>query len=200
MSAQQGGSSVFVHPSSIVDEGALVGEGTKIWHFSHVMGGARIGRRCSLGQNVFVAAGVTLGDDVKVQNNVSLYEGVEIGDGVFLGPSCVFTNVRTPRSRHPRKNEYARTRVGEGATIGANATIVCGSTIGRCAFVGAGSLVSSDVPDHALVYGVPARARGWMCECGEKLGLDDNGDAVCHRCKNGYAVRNGKLCKKGSVS
>lgn len=198
MAAQEASPAVYIHPSSIVDEGAQIGEGTKIWHFSHIMSGAIIGRRCSLGQNVFVASGVMLGDDVKVQNNVSLYEGVEIGDGAFLGPSCVFTNVRTPRSRHPRRNEYARTRVGEGATIGANATIVCGCVIGRYAFVGAGSLVSRDVPGHALVFGVPARRQGWMCECGEKLDVRGDDRADCARCKGEYRVEGGKLLKKGA--
>ncbi len=149
------------------------------------MAGARIGERCSLGQNVFVARDVRVGDDVKIQNNVSLYEGVELGNGVFCGPSCVFTNVNTPRSRVSRKNEYAKTRVGEGATIGANATIVCGNSIGRFSFIGAGSLVSNDVPDYALVYGVPARSRGWMCECGEKLSFK-GANAQCKRCKAKY--------------
>ena len=158
------------------------------------MAGARIGDRCSLGQNVFVARNVHVGNDVKIQNNVSLYEGVELGDGVFCGPSCVFTNVNTPRSRVSRKNEYAKTPVGEGATIGANATIVCGNRIGRFAFIGAGSLVAGDVPDYALVYGVPAKAKGWMCECGEKL-LFKGAAASCKRCSGKYR-KTGKTIKK----
>lgn len=173
---------------------ANVGADTKVWHFCHVMADAHIGERCVLGQNVFVARGVRVGNDVKIQNNVSLYEGVEIEDGVFCGPSCVFTNVNTPRSRVSRKNEYTRTLVREGATIGANATIVCGNTIGRYAFIGAAALVTDDVPDHALVFGAPARIRGWMCECGEKL-IFKGTLAACKRCKGKYHKTN-KFLKK----
>lgn len=184
----------FIHPTSEVNAAAHIGTDTAVWHFCHVMAGAYIGERCILGQNVFVASGVRIGNDVKIQNNVSLYEGVVIEDGVFCGPSCVFTNVNTPRSRVSRKKEYAKTRVGEGATIGANATIVCGNNIGRYSFIGAGSLVAGDVPDHALVYGVPAKPRGWMCECGEKL-LFKGTHALCKRCKGKYK-KSGKTLKK----
>jgi UDP-2-acetamido-3-amino-2,3-dideoxy-glucuronate N-acetyltransferase len=183
-----------VHPTSEVHPSARIGADTKVWHFCHVMEGAEIGARCSLGQNVFVARGVKVGDDVKIQNNVSLYEGVELGDGVFCGPSCVFTNVNTPRSRVSRRNEYAKTRVGEGATIGANATIVCGNEIGRFAFVGAGSVVTGPVPEYALVYGSPARVKGWMCECGEKLSFKGT-QAKCKRCQSAYRKASGKIKK-----
>lgn len=179
----------YIHPSSYVDEGALVGAGTRIWHFCHVMPGARIGRNCNLGQNVFVGTGVVLGDNVKVQNNVSIYTGVTLEDDVFLGPSMVFTNVVNPRSHVNRKNEYRTTRVGRGATIGANATIVCGVTLGRFAFVGAGAVVTHDVPAYALVYGTPARLQGWMCRCGERLdlGLSPGEDrAACAACGTTY--------------
>ena len=178
-------SPAVIHPSSEVHPSASIGSDTRIWHFCHVMEGAAIGERCILGQNVFVARRVKVGNDVKIQNNVSLYEGVELGNGVFCGPSCVFTNVNTPRSRVSRKNEYGQTKVGEGATIGANATIVCGNAIGRHAFIGAGAVVTEAVPDHALVYGNPARVKGWMCECGEKLTFKV-ADASCKRCKNRY--------------
>lgn len=161
--------SVFVHPSAIVDEGTVIGEETKIWHFCHVMGGARIGARCVLGQNVFVAKTAVLGDDVHVQNNVSIYDGVVLEDRVFVGPSAVFTNVGRPRSGTPRKDRYEETRVGADATIGANATIVCGHRIGPGGFVAAGAVVTKDVPAHALVAGVPARRVGWVCRCGERL-------------------------------
>ena len=161
--------SVFIHESSYVDDGAVVGDGTKIWHFCHVMPGAVIGERCSLGQNVVVMPGTRVGNNVKIQNNVSIYEGVELEDDVFCGPSMVFTNVINPRSAVSRKHEYQRTLVRRGATIGANATIVCGATLGEYAFVGAGAVVTKDVKPFALVTGVPARQVGWMCRCGEKL-------------------------------
>lgn len=173
-------SGYYAHPSAVVDPGADIGEGSKVWHFSHVMGGARIGRRCVLGQNVFVASTVRIGDHVKIQNNVSLYDGVILDDFVFCGPSCVFTNVVNPRSEISRRSEYQETRVLQGATIGANATIVCGSTIGRYAFVGAGAVVRGDVPDYALMIGVPARRAGWMSRHGYRLPTPDaTGVARC---------------------
>lgn len=163
------GAGALVHESAYVDDGAVIGDGTRIWHFCHINGGAVIGPRCSLGQNVVVMNGVTVGANAKIQNNVSLYEGVELEDDVFCGPSMVFTNVYNPRSAVSRKNEYRRTLVKRGASIGANATIVCGNTIGRYAFVGAGAVVNRDVPDYALVAGVPARRMGWMSEAGFRL-------------------------------
>ena len=175
---------VFVHESSYVDEGATVGKGTKIWHFCHVMSGAVIGERCNLGQNVVVMNGVRLGTNVKVQNNVSIYEGVEIEDDVFCGPSMVFTNVLNPRSHVSRKSEYRRTLVRRGASIGANATIVCGATLGEFCFIGAGAVVSKDVPAYALMVGVPARRVGWMCQCGERL--PDSGAGTCAACGSAY--------------
>jgi UDP-2-acetamido-3-amino-2,3-dideoxy-glucuronate N-acetyltransferase len=175
----------FVHESSYIDEGVEIGAGTKIWHFCHVMPRARIGERCNIGQNVLVASDVTLGNNVKIQNNVSLYTGVVVEDDAFLGPSMVFTNVVNPRSHINRKNEYKKTLVKKGASIGANATIVCGVTLGRYCFVGAGAVVTRDVPDYALVYGSPARLRGWICQCGEKLNFE--GDrAVCPVCGDAY--------------
>ncbi len=186
----------FVHESAYVDEGAKIGRGTRIWHFSHVMAGAEIGERCSLGQNVFVARGVKIGNNVKIQNNVSVYEGVILEDDVFCGPSCVFTNVRTPRSAFPRNTsaDYVPTRVKRGATIGANATIVCGVTIGEWAFVAAGAVVTKDVPPYALVAGVPARRIGWACECGVPL-RPDGMEATCSNCGRRYVERNGSLQK-----
>jgi UDP-2-acetamido-3-amino-2,3-dideoxy-glucuronate N-acetyltransferase len=171
--------SYYVHPTAIVDEGAKIGEGTKVWHFSHIMPGVVIGKNCNFGQNVFVANGVILGDNVKVQNNVSIYEGVICDEDVFLGPSMVFTNVNNPRSGVNRKGEYLKTWVGKGATIGANATIVCGHNIGKYAFIGAGAVVTKHVPDYALMVGNPARQKGWMSEFGEKLEFDENGNATC---------------------
>ena len=159
----------FVHPTAIVEEPARIGAGTKIWHFSHVMAGADIGSECVLGQNVFVASSVKIGDHVKIQNNVSLYDGVELEADVFCGPSVVFTNVTNPRSFVSRRKEFKKTLVQRGATLGANATILCGLTIGCYALVGAGSVVTRDVPGHALVYGNPARLKGWICRCGTKL-------------------------------
>ena len=164
-------SSVNIHPSAIIDDGAQLGAGTRVWHFSHVCAGARIGADCSLGQNVFVANDVRIGDRVKIQNNVSVYDAVTLDDEVFVGPSVVFTNVFNPRSAVARRAEYRPTRVRQGATLGANSTIVCGVTIGRHAFVGAGAVITRDVPDHALMTGVPARQTGWMSEHGEKLVL-----------------------------
>ena len=175
----------FAHPTATIDPGAEIGEGTKIWHYSHIMSGAKIGRNCVLGQNVFVGRNVSIGNGVKIQNNVSVYEGVELEDFVFCGPSVVFTNVINPRSEIERKNEFRWTLVKRGATLGANCTIICGVTIGRYAFVGAGAVVTKDVPDYALVIGVPARIVGWVCECGEKLKFTD-GKATCQACGKRY--------------
>jgi UDP-2-acetamido-3-amino-2,3-dideoxy-glucuronate N-acetyltransferase len=174
----------FVHESAYVDDGAQVGRGTKIWHFCHVMPGAVVGERCTLGQNVVVMSGTRIGNNVKLQNNVSVYEGVELEDDVFCGPSMVFTNVLNPRSHVSRKREYRRTLVRRGATIGANATIICGATLGEYAFVGAGAVVTADVPAYALVVGVPARRVGWMCQCGERL--PDDGAGTCGACGSTY--------------
>ncbi|WP_374567931.1 acyltransferase [Ideonella sp.] len=171
--------SVTIHPSAIVDDGAQIGEGTHVWHFSHVCAGARIGAGCSLGQNVFVGNDVLIGRGVKIQNNVSVYDAVTLEDEVFCGPSVVFTNVHNPRAAVPRKSEYRRTLVQRGATLGANATIVCGVTVGEYAFVGAGAVVTKDVPAHALMAGVPARRIGWMSRHGERLAFDAAGDARC---------------------
>ena len=175
----------FVHPSSYVDEGCDIGAGTKIWHFSHIMSGCTIGERCNIGQNVVISPGVRLGEGCKIQNNVSVYTGVECEDGVFLGPSCVFTNVINPRAFIERKSEYRRTVVKKGASIGANATIVCGHDIGRYAFVGAGSVVTKNVPDYAMVYGSPAKVQGYVCQCGEKLHFAE-GKACCTACGKQY--------------
>ena len=170
----------YVHPSAYVDEPCTIGAGTKIWHFCHVMPGARLGERCILGQNVHVASDVVIGNNVKIQNNVSVYTGVELEDDVFCGPSCVFTNVINPRAQIVRHDQYARTLVRRGATLGANATIVCGATIGRYAFIGAGAVVCGDVPDYALMLGVPAIHKGWMSRHGHRLGAPDtHGILVC---------------------
>ncbi|MFO0557448.1 MAG: acyltransferase [Polyangiales bacterium] len=171
---------VFVHQSSFVDDGAAIGEGTKVWHFCHVSGGAKIGRRCSLGQNCYVGNKVVIGDNVRIQNNVSVYDSVTLEDDVFVGPSAVFTNVNNPRSAFPRKDEYRDTVVKKGASIGANATIVCGHSVGEGAFVAAGAVVTKDVPAFALVAGVPAKRIGWMCRCGEKL-AEELGCSACGR-------------------
>lgn len=175
-----------VHVSAIVDDDVELGPGTKVWHFVHVSRGARIGARCVLGQNVFVGGGVVLGDGVKVQNNVSVYAGVEVADDVFLGPSCVFTNVNNPRAFIERKDEFRPTRVGRGASVGANATVVCGHDIGEYAFVGAGAVVTRSVPPHAIVYGTPARQHGWVCRCGERLPSEPR--ATCARCDASYEI------------
>jgi len=182
----------FVHDSSFVDAGAQVGTGTKIWHFCHVMPGAVIGERCSLGQNVVVMPGTKIGNNVKIQNNVSIYEGVELEDDVFCGPSCVFTNVLNPRSHVSRKHEYRATLVGRGASIGANATIVCGVTLGAYAFIGAGAVVTTDAPAYGLMVGVPARRVGWMCQCGERLTVK-GGAVACAACGSAYREREGIL-------
>ena len=186
----------YAHPTAIVDEPAHIGADTKIWHFCHVMAHARIGKGCSLGQNVFVAAQVEIGDYVKIQNNVSLYEGVVCEDDVFLGPSMVFTNVYNPRSGVNRKSEYRNTLVRHGASIGANATIVCGNTIGRFAFIGAGSVVLRDVPDYALIVGNPGRQIGWMSEFGERLHFDEKGSAVCPGSGETYILEHGTVKKQ----
>lgn len=185
----------FAHPSAIVDTPTEIGEGTKIWHFCHVMPHCRIGQHCSLGQNVFVASKVVIGNNVKIQNNVSLYEGVICEDDVFLGPSMVFTNVYNPRSGVARKDAYRQTLLRKGATVGANATIVCGHTIGAYAFIGAGSVVIRDVPDYALVVGNPARQIGWMSAFGERLHFDASGRAVCPGSGETYQLVNNTVQK-----
>jgi len=192
----------FVHESSYVDDGAEIGAGTKIWHFCHVMPRALIGERCNIGQNVLVSSDVVVGANVKIQNNVSLYTGVIVEDDAFLGPSMVFTNVINPRSHVNRKDEYKTTLVRKGASIGANATIVCGTTLGRYCFVGAGSVVTRDVPDYALAYGSPARVRGWMCQCGGQLDFpekDGDGRAVCPACGDAYRKRGQVVGPEGGV-
>ncbi len=180
-----------IHESAYVDEGAVIGADTKVWHFCHVMPGAVIGERCSLGQNVVVMNGVKIGNNVKIQNNVSIYEGVELEDDVFCGPSMVFTNVINPRSHVPRKDEYRKTLVRRGVTIGANATIICGVTLGEYAFVGAGAVVTGDVQPYALVVGVPARRTSWMCRCGVQLPEGDT--PACPVCGSKYALRGDEL-------
>jgi UDP-2-acetamido-3-amino-2,3-dideoxy-glucuronate N-acetyltransferase len=186
--------SYTVHPTAIVDDGAQIGEGSRVWHWVHISAGARIGRACSFGQNVFVGNDVVIGNNVKVQNNVSVYDAVTLEDDVFCGPSTVFTNVYNPRSAVIRKDEYRRTLVRRGATLGANSTIVCGTTIGQYAFVGAGAVVNQDVPDYALMVGVPARQIGWMSQHGERLELPISGDAdtVCEQTGKRYELRDGQ--------
>ncbi len=185
----------FVHETAVIDEGCKIGEGTKIWHFSHIMTGCVIGENCNIGQNVVVSPEVVLGKNVKVQNNVSIYTGVTCDDDVFLGPSMVFTNVINPRSAVNRKNQYAKTHVGKGATIGANATIVCGHDIGEYAFIGAGAVVTKTVKPYALVVGNPSRQLGWMSEYGHRLEFDDNGIAVCPESKERYKLENDRVTK-----
>jgi UDP-2-acetamido-3-amino-2,3-dideoxy-glucuronate N-acetyltransferase len=185
--------SFFVHPLAAVDENVEIGEGTKIWHFSHVQSGARIGKKCVLGQNVNVGNNVTIGDFVKIQNNVSVYEGVVLEDYVFCGPSMVFTNIVVPRSKYPQVGSkyYIKTLCKEGASFGANSTVVCGHTVGRFAFVGAGAVVTKDVPDFAVIVGNPARQVGWMSEAGTKLAFDKAGFAFCERSGKRYKLENG---------
>ncbi len=185
----------FYHETAVIDEGCKIGKGTKIWHFSHVMPNCIIGENCNIGQNVVVSPEVVLGKNVKIQNNVSLYTGVVCEDDVFLGPSMVFTNIINPRSAVIRKEQYARTIVKKGASIGANATIVCGNNIGEFAFVGAGAVVTKDVPAYALVVGNPARHTGWMSEYGHRLNFDGNGIAVCPESKEKYKLENNSVRK-----
>ncbi len=185
----------FAHETAIIDEGCIIGKGTKIWHFSHIMKGAELGENCNIGQNVVVSPGVKLGRNVKVQNNVSIYTGVICEDDVFLGPSMVLTNILNPRSAVIRRDSYVTTIVEKGATIGANATIVCGNKIGRYAFIGAGAVVTKEVKPYALVVGNPARQTGWMSEFGHKLNFDENGFAVCPESGEKYKIQNGTVSK-----
>jgi len=187
--------SYTAHPTAVIDEGCEIGEGTKIWHFSHIMSNCKIGKNCNLGQNVVVSPDVVLGNNVKVQNNVSIYTGVICEDDVFLGPSMVFTNVTNPRSAVNRRGQYTKTLVKQGASIGANATIVCGNDIGKFAFIGAGAVVTKSVPDYALLIGNPARQSGWMSEFGHKLQFDNKGFAVCPESNEKYKLENGKVTK-----
>ena len=186
---------VFIHESSFIDDNVEIGQGTKIWHFSHILKDCKIGNDCSFGQNVVVGRSVTIGNKVKIQNNVSVYEGVTLEDGVFCGPSCVFTNVNNPRSEIVRKNEFRKTLVKRGATLGANCTIVCGVTIGAFAFIGAGAVVNKDVPDYALMVGVPSKQIGWMSEYGEKLDLPLTGNAktICKHTNQKYQLKDGQV-------
>lgn len=185
----------FVHPTAVVDEGCEIGIGTKIWHFSHIMSGCKLGEYCNIGQNVVISPEVELGKNVKVQNNVSLYTGVTCGDDVFLGPSCVFTNINNPRSAVNRRGQYTKTHVGRGASIGANATIVCGHDIGEFAFIGAGAVVTKEVPPYALLVGNPARQLGWMSEYGHRLIFNENGIAYCPESGDKYQLQNNRVTK-----
>ena len=189
-------SNYYAHSSSFIDEGCTIGEGTKIWHFSHIMTNCTLGNNCNLGQNVVVSPEVILGNNVKVQNNVSIYTGVICEDDVFLGPSMVFTNVINPRSAVNRKSQYANTLVKKGASIGANATIICGNTIGSYAFIGAGAVVTKDVLDYALIIGNPGRQSGWISQMGQKLKFDTNGIAICPENGDQYELLDGKVKKK----
>lgn len=193
MSKQEKG--YFAHETAVIDSGCDIGKGTRIWHFSHIMPGSRIGRNCNLGQNVVVSPGVVLGDNVKVQNNVSIYTGVICEDDVFLGPSMVFTNIVNPRSAVVRKDKYVKTLVGRGATIGANATVVCGNDIGPFAFIGAGAVITREVKPYALVLGNPARQAGWMSEYGHRLRFDDKGFAVCPESGEKYRLEGDSVTK-----
>jgi UDP-2-acetamido-3-amino-2,3-dideoxy-glucuronate N-acetyltransferase len=188
-------SDFFAHDTAVIDQGAVIGKGSRIWHFSHIMTGARLGENCNLGQNVLVSTDVVLGNNVKVQNNVSIYTGVICEDDVFLGPSMVFTNILNPRSAVIRKEQYITTMVRKGATIGANATIICGNEIGRFAFIGAGALVTKDVKPYSLVVGSPARHVGWMSEYGHRLNFDEKGMAICQESKEKYQLKDGQVNK-----
>lgn len=188
----------FAHATAVIDEGCSIGKNTKIWHFSHIMPDCVIGEGCNIGQNVVISPRVVLGKNVKIQNNVSVYTGVTCDDDVFLGPSAVFTNVINPRSAVNRKGEYAKTHVGKGATIGANATIVCGHNIGKYAFIGAGAVVTKNIPDYALVIGNPARQTGWMSEYGHQLKFDNNNQATCTESGEKYELQNGTVHKIAS--
>jgi len=190
----------FAHETAVIDEGCSIGAGTRVWHFSHIMPGARLGAGCNVGQNVVISPDVVLGRNCKVQNNVSLYTGVTCGDDVFLGPSCVFTNVTNPRSAVVRRDQYARTHVGRGASIGANATIVCGHDIGDFAFIGAGAVVTKDVPAYALVVGNPARQDGWMSAFGHRLAFDADGMATCPESGETYGLQDGAVYPIDSAS
>jgi UDP-2-acetamido-3-amino-2,3-dideoxy-glucuronate N-acetyltransferase len=185
----------FAHETAIIDEGCRIGKGTKIWHFSHIMAGCVIGDNCNIGQNVVVSPQAVLGNNVKVQNNVSIYTGVTCEDDVFLGPSCVFTNIVNPRSAINRREQYVKTNVGRGVSIGANATVVCGHDIGKYAFIGAGAVVTKHVPDYALVVGNPSRQIGWMSEYGHRLEFDSNNIAVCPESKQEYKLENSRVIR-----
>lgn len=187
--------SFFVHESSYIDEPCVIGKGTKIWHFSHIMKDSKIGENCNIGQNVVISPNVILGNGVKIQNNVSVYTGVICEDDVFLGPSCVFTNVINPRSFISRKDEYRKTVIGKGASVGANATIVCGHNIGKYAFVAAGAVVTKNIPDYALVMGNPARVKYYVCECSEKMSFVDN-KFICPKCGKRYIIENNNVVRK----
>ena len=196
ISLNKGNNSFFIHQTSIVEEHCQIGDGAKIWHFSHIMPDVTIGKNCVIGQNVFIGTEVKMGNNVKIENNVSVFEGVTLEDDVFCGPSCVFTNVINPRSQIPRRHEFKPTLVKKGATIGANATIVCGNTIGRYALIGAGAVITKDVPSYAMVYGNPAQLQGWVCECGEKLDFTENNAAKCSKCGKKYKKQENE---KGTV-
>lgn len=189
-------SNYYAHETAVIDEGCEIGEGSKIWHFAHIISGARLGKNCIVGQNCVIFNDVVLGNNVKIQNNVSVYTGVTCDDDVFLGPSCVFTNVVNPRSAIVRRGQYAKTHVGKGASIGANATIVCGHDIGEYAFIGAGAVVTKNIPAYALVIGNPARQAGWMSEYGHRLQFNEQGIAVCPESKEEYQLKEGKVTRK----